>query len=68
LEYNVNRTILNPSTYEDQREKEMEKDPFNPNNQNAPSTHIAPEVLDPSLKKDKIRRDPVLTKKPEMPI
>jgi len=27
-----NRPILTPSVYEDEREKEMEKDPFNPNN------------------------------------
>jgi hypothetical protein len=27
-----NKPILLPSIYEDEREKEMEKDPFNPNN------------------------------------
>jgi hypothetical protein len=26
------KPILTPSIYEDEREKEMEKDPFNPNN------------------------------------
>lgn len=46
----------------------MEKDPFNPNNQNYASSHIAPEVLDPRLMKDKIRHDPIATRKPEMPL
>ena len=27
-----NKPILLPSIYEDEREKEMEKDPYNPNN------------------------------------
>jgi hypothetical protein len=27
-----NKPILLPSMYEDEREKEMEKDPYNPNN------------------------------------
>ncbi len=46
----------------------MEKDPTNPNNQNAPSAFVPPEVLDPRLKRDKQRADPFLTRKPEMPI
>lgn len=62
------RPILTPAIYEDEREKEMEKDPYNPNNQNQPSSFIPPEVLDPSLKKAKIRDDPVLTKRPDQPL
>lgn len=46
----------------------MEKDPYNPNNQNAPSAFVPPEVLDPSLLKQKQRADPLLTRKPEMPL
>ena len=60
--------ILTPSTYEDEREKEMAKDPFNPNNQQIPQTVIPPEVLNPQLKKDKTRDDPMLTRKPDMPL
>ncbi len=63
-----NRPILNPSIYEDEREKEMEKDPYNPNNQNMPAYVIPPEVLNPTLKKDKTRDDPLLTRKPDMPL
>ncbi|CDW85197.1 wd repeat-containing protein 70 [Stylonychia lemnae] len=63
-----NRPILTPSVYEDEKEKEMEKDPWNPNNQNAPSAFIPPEVLDPQHRKDKIRNDPLLTRKPDMPL
>ena len=63
-----NQTIITPSIYEDEKEKEMEKDPYNPNNQNQPTTFIPPEVLNPSLKKDKIRNDPILSKKPQMPL
>ena len=61
------KPILTPSTYEDEREIEMEKDPFNPNNQSMPSSVIPPEVLNPALKqRDKIRED--LARKPEMPL
>src|SRR5688572_20213607 len=62
------KPIYTPATFEDEREKEMEKDPFNPNNQQISTTRIAPEVLDPRLKRDKIRMDPLLTKKPEQPL
>jgi WD40 repeat protein len=62
------KPILTPSIYEDEREKEMEKDPFNPNNQNMPSSVIPPEVLNPALAKEKIREDPLLSKKPEQPL
>jgi hypothetical protein len=41
------KPILTPSIYEDEREKEMEKDPYNPNNQNMPAAVIPPEVLNP---------------------
>lgn len=59
------KPIYTPSIYEDEREKELEKDPFNPNNQNYnPSSYISPEVLDPRLKKDKIRDDPIASRKP----
>jgi hypothetical protein len=51
------KPILNPSEYEDLREKEMEKDPFNPNNQNIPCPTIPPEVLNPSLKKEKTEQE-----------
>jgi hypothetical protein len=63
-----NKPIYNPAIYEDEKEKEIEKDPFNPNNQNIPSAFVPPEVLDPSLKKEKVRADPYMTRKPEMPI
>ena len=33
-----------------------------------PATYIPPEVLNPALKKDKIRDDALLTKKPDMPL
>jgi hypothetical protein len=46
----------------------MAKDPFNPNNQQIPQTVIPPEVLNPQLKKDKTRDDPMLTRKPDMPL
>mmetsp|Transcript_26912 Transcript_26912/g.25977 ORF Transcript_26912/g.25977 Transcript_26912/m.25977 type:complete len:135 (-) Transcript_26912:159-563(-) len=63
------RTIMHPALYEDQKEKEMEKDPFNPNNQNiTPTAYIPPETLDPNYHKQKVRNDPLLTKKPEKPI
>ena len=62
------KPILTPSIYEDEREKEMEKDPFNPNNQNMPSSVIPPEVLNPALAKEKIWEDPLLSKKPEQPL
>jgi WD40 repeat protein len=42
-----NKPILLPSIYEDEREKEMEKDPYNPNNQMIPSCVIPAEVLNP---------------------
>ena len=64
----TNKPIYNPSQYEDEREREMEKDPYNPNNQNAPSTFIPPEVLNPQLKKEKDRSNPLLTRKPDMPL
>ena len=44
------KPILTPSIYEDEREKEIEKDPYNPNNQNITSTVIPPEVLNPQLR------------------
>ena len=62
------KEILTPAVYEDEKLREMEKDPFNPNNQNMPSTFIPPEVLNPQLLKDKIRDNPLLTKKPDMPL
>lgn len=62
------KPVLNPSIYEDEREKEMEKDPFNPNNQNMPSTIIPPEVLNPTLKREKQKDDFVKTLKPEIPL
>ena len=49
-------------------EKEIEKDPYNPNNQNVPSPFVPPEVLDPSMMKEKIRADPKMTLKPDMPM
>lgn len=64
----VQKPIYNPSVYEDEREKEMEKDPQNPNNQNAPSAFIPPEVLDPKLAKEKKLNDPKYTHMPEMPL
>lgn len=46
----------------------MEKDPYNPNNQCMPSSVIPPEVLNPALKKEKVREDPLLTRKPDQPL
>ena len=59
------KPILTPCIYEDQRDKEMEKDPFNPNNQNLPSVVIPPEVLNPQLRK---RDETNMIRKPEMPL
>lgn len=61
-----NKPILLPSIYEDEREKEMEKDPYNPNNQMIPSCVIPAEVLNPQLKKDTKKEDAM--RKPEIPL
>lgn len=63
------KPIYTPSVFEDEREKELEKDPFNPNNQNYnPSSYITPESIDPRIKINKIMNDPKVQKKPEQPL
>mmetsp|Transcript_45496 Transcript_45496/g.33272 ORF Transcript_45496/g.33272 Transcript_45496/m.33272 type:complete len:133 (+) Transcript_45496:1452-1850(+) len=63
------KPILHPALFEDAKTKEMELDPFNPNNQNIiPTAYIPPETLDPKYQKEKVREDPILTRKPERPV
>jgi hypothetical protein len=46
----------------------MEKDPFNPNNQNMPSTIVPPEVLNPALMREKLQNEAKAARKPEIPL